>query len=208
LITKNDSFPILNLPRNKRHCIGPEKDFLVEFDYNAMDLRVLLGLSETPQPDVDIHDWIRREVFSNQISREESKKKIFSWLYGKKIVEAVKFEKIFSKKNICNKFYRGGKVINRYKRSIQCDSDFFALNYIVQSTANDLFFEQMYKIKTLLKEYNSKILFCIHDCFVLDFDKSEVFLLKKIKNILESTDFGKFKVNIKIGTNYGDMRSQ
>ena len=66
----------------------------------------------------------------------------------------------------------------------------------------------MYKIKTLLREYNSKILFCIHDCFVLDFDKSEVFLLKKIKNILESTDLGKFKVNIKIGTNYGDMRSQ
>tara|TARA_R110002110_G_scaffold202682_3_gene413793 strand:- start:37515 stop:38504 length:990 start_codon:yes stop_codon:yes gene_type:complete len=208
LATNGDSFPILSLPRNQRHCIKPEKDFLVEFDYNAMDLRVLLGLSDMPQPKVDIHDWIRREVFSNSISRDESKKAVFSWLYGKKIPEASKFERIFNKENICDKFYRDGKVKNLYGRNIQCDSDFFAMNYIVQSTANDLFFEQLYQVRDLLQEQSSKIMFCIHDCFVLDFDKTEFSLLKRIKGILEDTDLGKFKVNIKIGKSYGDMRSQ
>ena len=183
LATNGDSFPILSLPRNQRHCIKPEKDFLVEFDYNAMDLRVLLGLSDMPQPKVDIHDWIRREVFSNSISRDESKKAVFSWLYGKKIPEASKFERIFNKENICDKFYRDGK-------------------------ANDLFFEQLYQVRDLLQEQSSKIMFCIHDCFVLDFDKTEFSLLKRIKGILEDTDLGKFKVNIKIGKSYGDMRSQ
>ena len=106
-----------------------KKDFLVEFDYNAMDLRVLLGLSGAEQPNVDIHDWVRKEVFFNKISREQSKKNIFSWLYGKKTPEAGKFEKIFNKKDICDEFYANGEVRNLYKRSIQCDSDFFALNY-------------------------------------------------------------------------------
>ena len=59
-----------------------------------------------------------------------------------------------------------------------------------------------------MQEQSSKIMFCIHDCFVLDFDKTEFSLLKRIKGILEDTDLGKFKVNIKIGKSYGDMRSQ
>jgi len=208
LATKSNSFPILNLPKERRVCITPKKDLLVEFDYNAMDLRVLLGLSNARQPDVDIHDWIRKEVFLDTISREESKKKAFSWLYGKRIPEAAKFEKIFNKDKICEEFYEDGQIKNLYDRVIQCDSDFFALNYVVQSTANDLFFEQVYKVKERLGLHNSKILFCIHDCLVLDVDKTELHLLKEVREILENTRLGKFKINIKAGKNYGDMRAQ
>jgi len=66
----------------------------------------------------------------------------------------------------------------------------------------------VYKVKERLGLHNSKILFCIHDCLVLDVDKTELHLLKEVREILENTRLGKFKINIKAGKNYGDMRAQ
>ena len=74
------SFPILNLPKNFRKVLKPSNDFLVEFDYNAAELRTMLALMEMAQPQEDIHNWNIRHIFKDGCSREEAKKRAFDTL--------------------------------------------------------------------------------------------------------------------------------
>jgi len=56
LTTMPQTFPILTLHRDFRGCLHPQEDWFLELDYNAAEVRTLLGLSGTPQPTGDIHD--------------------------------------------------------------------------------------------------------------------------------------------------------
>ena len=49
--------------------------------------------------------------------------------------------------------------------------------------------------------------FGIHDNIVLDIADDEKRLLREIVNIFSNTDYGLFKVNIKVGNDYGDMKT-
>jgi DNA polymerase I-like protein with 3'-5' exonuclease and polymerase domains len=81
-----------------------------------------------------------------------------------------------------------------------------ALNYILQSTAADLFFKQMNKVWKLLKNRKSKIVFCMHDSLVIDYCEEDNDILMKLKRAFSDTDLGNFVVNVSVGKNYGEMK--
>ena len=83
-----------------------------------------------------------------------------------------------------------------------------ALNYIVQSTAAELTLKQALKIDYLLRTRatGSNISFLIHDAIIIDMKKEDLPLLESLVSLMQSTNFGKFKINIKKGENLGSLR--
>ena len=80
-----------------------------------------------------------------------------------------------------------------------------ALNYIIQSTTAELTLLQAIKINHLLKTKAAKsfISCIIHDSIVIDYHDDDRHLLQ-IRNLMSSTKFGKFGVNISEEENLGD----
>jgi DNA polymerase I-like protein with 3'-5' exonuclease and polymerase domains len=175
----------------------------MELDYNACELRVLLALNGHKQPEMDLHDWNRENIFDNKYDRKEAKQKIFSWLYDNKVNE--KASKYYDKNIVKEKFYKNGKVTNYYDREIDCDEQ-HSINYIVQSTASDMFLRRVLEIDKLLKGRKSKIAFMIHDSLIIDLCKEDRDLITEIEQAFSNTELGTFKTNISLGKNFGDMR--
>ena len=74
MTTQSNSFPILTLDKSYRSVLKPNSDWFVELDYNAAELRVLLGLSGKEQPEGDLHKWNVENVYKGEITREQAKK--------------------------------------------------------------------------------------------------------------------------------------
>jgi len=203
LATQKNSFPILTMNKDCRFLLSPTNELFMELDYNACELRVLLALSEHEQPSTDLHVWNQEHVFENKYDRKECKVKIFSWLYDNKINERA--SKYYDKQKVKDKYWKDGKVTNFYGREIECDEE-HALNYIVQSTASDMFLRQVLKVNKLLEGRKSKIAFMIHDSLIIDLAKEDRQLLGEIEKTFSETDFGAFKTNISAGKTFGEMR--
>lgn len=203
LTTQKNSFPILTMNKDCRFLLSPTNDMFLELDYNACELRVLLALNEHQQPIEDLHIWNQEHVFEGKYDRSESKLKIFSWLYDVKVNELA--NKYYDKEKIKNKYWKDGKVINYYGREMECDEQ-HAVNYIIQSTASDMFLRQALKVNRLLEGRKSKIAFMIHDSLTIDVAKEDRDLLEDIQEVFSETDFGKFKTNVSAGKNFGNMR--
>ena len=206
LVTEKHSFPVLNLPKGQRKVVESRHGFLLEIDYNAMEPRVLLGLNGVEQPTHDVHSWISNNLFGKSMDRDSSKIELFRWMYGGEVRASSKLDRIFNKEKILSRFYEDGEIKTVYGRTVECERPYLAMSYIIQSTSNDLFFEQIYKVRELLREYKSQLYFCVHDSIVLDMFEDETFLIEQIVNILEDTRFGKFKVQAKTGQNYGELK--
>jgi len=204
LTTDRHSFPILTMNKELRTCIKPQNDVFVELDYNAAELRVLLGLLEQKQPEQDLHTWISESVFDNKFDRETTKKKVFSWLYNPK-ARNKKLNERFCRQEILSKFHRDGSVITPYSRTIPVGED-KALNYLIQSTSSDMLLNSAIKLDKVLGGRKSFISFCIHDSVVLDMSSEDRELLTQCISEFSSTKFGKIKTNISLGKNFGQMR--
>ena len=209
MASEQDSFPILTLDKKNRGIIEPTNNYLLELDYNAFEPRVLLSLTGEKQPDIDLHEWNRENIFHG-MDREESKKKLLTWLYDERSTTTLldpqtsKLYQFYDKISVKNKYYKNGVVTNYYGRKMSSDKE-HALNYIIQSTGSDTFLRQAIKINNLLKGKKSFIKFLIHDSIVFDMDSGENDLLKTICSEFENTELGKFKISKKIGKNYGNM---
>ena len=202
LATAANSFPILTINKESRSIIEPQNDLFLELDYNSAELRVAFALMKMDQPTIDIHDWILQNVFENKITREKSKEKAFAWLYNAKASNK-KLEKLFDKQKILDYYYDGKFVNTFYDRRIEVD-DRKALNYVIQSTTSDLVLKQAIKINKLFEK--SFIAFIIHDSIVIDVDRADQGKLNEIIDVFSNTDFGRFKTNVALGKNFGNMR--
>jgi hypothetical protein len=210
LTTKKDSFPILTMDKAYRDILSPNNDFFLELDFNAAELRCLLALNGQPQPDGDIHEWHREKInniYSENLTREEIKVKMFSWLYGGEsaTLGMPEIENFYNKVGTVEKYWDGQYVNNPFGRKIECDR-FRALNFIIQSTTSDIFLRKAIKIKNALKGKKSYIMGLIHDSMVIDFSGEDREILKSLIDEFSNTEFGKFKVNVKAGKSYGSLK--
>ena len=205
LSTYPSSFPILTLNKEYRRILEPTNDLFLEFDYNAFELRVLLALSGKQQPVDDMHSWNIQNIFKSTTTRDEAKKRMFAWLYNPDSSDC-SLDQYYEKDKILKENYDGTRVETIFKRKIESDN-FHALNYLIQSTASDLFLEQVYKVFKLLKNKKSYVAMLIHDSMIIDFSKEDCELLEEVKKLFMNTRFGEFKTGVKIGHNLLDLRS-
>ncbi len=82
-----------------------------------------------------------------------------------------------------------------------------ALNYIIQSTTAELVLQQVIKIDKMLESMNTFIAFTIHDNVVLDMPFEERYNIPMLVEEFSNTGLGKFLVNVKAGTNFGNLRT-
>ena len=204
LTTRRESFPILTLPKNFRHLVLPNNDLYIELDYNSAEMRTALALSGRPQPNIDIHSFLKDEIYEDKYTRDEVKQKVFAWLYNPK-ARNKKLSEYIKKENILKQHYNSGIVTTPFNREIAVEED-KALNYLVQSTTSDMFLTQAIKIHDIIKNSNSEIAFCVHDSLVIDMSKQDQGLLQEIISTFEDTDLGRFKVNVSMGKSFGAMR--
>jgi hypothetical protein len=203
LTTKKGSFPILTLDRDYRSVVVPNNDFFLELDFNGAELRCLLGLSGLEQPKDDIHAWNVKNVYKDSITREEAKKRIFAWLYNLESKDLMS-NRAYDRDSLLEKYFDGEHIHNPFGRKIKCDK-FHAINFLIQSTASDIFLRRAIEINKLLKGKNTKIAGLIHDSMLIDFSNKDKHLIPEIIKTFQDTDLGSFKVNKSIGLNFGNM---
>ena len=204
LTTTQGTFPILTMDKKYRSVLRPNNDYFVEFDVNAAELRTLLALSGQAQPQEDIHEWNVKNVYDGLVTREEAKQRIFAWLYNPNSKDDLA-SRAHNREAVVKKHFNGSEVITSFDRRIPAD-DHHALNYIIQSTFNDLFLRRVLKAWELLKDKASTIAFVVHDSVVVDLNKDDKHLIPEIREILRETDLGAFPVNVRAGKDLGSMR--
>ena len=202
---KEGSFPVLNIKTENKTVLLPQNDWFVEIDFNGAEIRTLLSLSGLKQPQKDIHAWNIENIFSKVKTREGAKKKFFAWLYNSEQKDT-KIEEFYNKNKVLQKYYNGSEILTPFGRRIESD-DFHALNYLLQSSSSDNCMTQVNKIHGFLRNMKSNVAFAVHDSVVIDLSYDERHLLPQIKEVFEDTKLGKFPVGIKIGKNYGELRS-
>ena len=69
-----------------------------------------------------------------------------------------------------------------------------------------MFLRQAIKVNNLLKEKKSFTTALIHDSMVIDFSKEDKECLNELIDIFSNTDVGVFRVNVSLGTNFGNMK--
>ena len=204
LSTTKDSFPILTMNKLFRGIIKANNDFLIELDFNAAELRTLLSLCGEDQPQEDLHDWNLKKLYKGKGTREEAKKKIFSWLYNPDSESGVA-DKFYDREYVKMIYWNEDKVHTPFQRVIPCD-EHHCISYIIQSTCSDNTLRQMIKLWKLLEGRKSYVAFTMHDSVVVDFSKEDRDLLYDILMEFKETDLGEYVINVKCGENYGEMR--
>jgi hypothetical protein len=204
MTTRKGYFPILTLDSSYRSILKPTNDYFVELDYNAAELRVLLGLSGKEQPTGDIHKWNMDNVYRGVGSRDEAKKRIFAWLYNPQSKDLLS-SRYYDREGILNKYWNGHTIATPMNRTIQADKH-HALNYLIQSTTSDIVLSRAFKIADKLKDKNSFISFTLHDSIVIDCEDDDRKLIGDLLELFSQTPFGKFEVNLSAGRSYGKMR--
>ena len=204
LTTIKNSFPILTLDKEFRSIVKPKNDYFVELDFNAAELRTLLSLQGKEQPEEDMHQWNIKNVFRGKVTRDDAKRRIFAWLYNQESKDEL-CELAYDRKSVVQKYFTQGQVTTFWDKVIP-SAERTALNYIIQSTCAENVLRQMIKISNYLKGSKSYVAFPIHDSVVLDLSVEDKEKLPELLNIFSDTELGKFKVNVSVGNDFGNLK--
>lgn len=204
LSTRKHSFPIMTLAKKYREVVKPTNDWLFELDFNAAELRTALGLLGYPQPSIDLHQWNIKHLFNGTKDRENAKRSAFAALYNPHSPESP-VTALYDRKKLKSLYFKDNKVMNPFHRVIECDED-HAISYLIQSTAADVLFEQMYAVWEFLKNKKSFLKFCNHDSIVIDLAEEDQYLVNDMKEVFCKTRFGRFKINCEGGRDWLNMK--
>ena len=204
LTTEKHSFPILTMDKKFRKILKPTNDWFVEMDYNAAELRVMLGLLKQSQPHIDLHEHNSYHIFDGKLTRDDAKKRIFSWLYNPNANDDA-LSKIYDRDSLVDSYWNGEAVTTAYHRIIPSD-EYHALNYLLQSTCSDLILNKAIVISEMLKGKKTKIAFIIHDSIVFDYSNDDGDFINTIYWEFQDTPFGRFVTNASGGKNFGEMK--
>ena len=201
--TSGRSFPVLNLDKKFKEMVVPNNDLFLVLDYNGAEARTLLALSGNPQPAGDIHAWTAKLAARGFTTRDEMKQRFFAWLYNPESEDHMLSR--YYNKNIYKNFYNGGVVKTPFGREMRVEEK-KALNYLIQSTTNDIVIESAQKINKKLASNKTCLAFLVHDSIILDVHKDDRDIIMDIIKEIEQTRFGSLKCNASLGKNYGDLR--
>jgi hypothetical protein len=209
LTVTDRSFPILNLAKELRDVIEPTNDWFVELDLNAAEMRIALALAGQKQPDGDLHDICRKEVFNDEVTRSEAKTIATKWLYSSSSEDVKKYDaalsKFYNKEKLLSEYWKNGYVYTPYGRKIEADLH-HAISYLNQSTLIDMWHRQLIKADDMLVGKQSFLAFPLHDCGLFDIKEDEKNMLPDLIKTLSDTEYGNFPVGVKIGSDYGNMK--
>jgi hypothetical protein len=204
LTTEKNSFPILTLNKNLRHCVKPQNDIFLELDFNAAELRTLLGLLGEAQPEQDMHTWISENVFGGKLDRDQTKKKVFAWLYNPKS-QNKKLNQYLNREKVQQLYHIGGEVRTPFGRDILVAEE-KAVNYLIQSTSSDMLLTSAMNVDKMLKGRKSFLSFCIHDSIVIDLSAEDRDMVEILQKEFAKTIFGDLRVNLSLGKDFGEMK--
>jgi hypothetical protein len=197
------SFPLLTMPKELRAMIYPHNKWFLALDYNGAEIRTMLSLLGKEQPGYDIHDWNVKNLFNNEVSRDEAKKKFFAWLYNPNSNEIV--SDLYDREKILDKYWHNETLTTEYNREMKVDQN-KALNYCLQSTCADTISERMIAVSKFLKDKKSRLAFSIHDELVIDLSDDERYMIPELIELFSNNKLGKFLTNVRVGKNLGDLR--
>ena len=203
LTTKRGSFPILNLKKELKNHVLPQNDVFLELDFNAAEVRTLLALQNIEQPEEDIHEWNIKNIFKQEMSREKAKQKLFAWLYNP---ESTSIDsEVYDRQSILERYYVEEQIQTPFGRTITAPPA-KALNYLLQSSSSDNTIDRFNKISRYLSGSRSHVMAVVHDSVIIDLHKDDRRMIPMLKQIFEDTKLGKFKVNVSLGKNLGQMK--
>jgi len=204
------SFPILSCSKDERKKIAPisEDHVLVEFDFNAFEIRTLLALCNIDQPNEDLYGILH--IKQDHLTRTEFKQNLIASLYSNR-PERTPLNSIIQKRHLKRRFpLIDGVVVNPFGKKMESDN-YHYYSRLLQSTAAYILFQQMYVLQMYLINNKSKsnIAFCIHDSVCMNVHKDELNLVPEFRNILSLVKIknydGKFMMKMKIGKTYETM---
>lgn len=183
---------ILNLRRDARKILTSrfEGGSIVQYDFSALEARIVLYEAGMRCDHVDLYDFLSKEIFKGKMPRNAIKQAIISELYGqskfalgeslsigngkvldnfvKKIKTYFDFEKLM--KRVKDGFVKTGYVVNRYKRRIPIEEplDHILFNSYVQATGVEV---SLLGFEELCQNHvpaNAVPIFLLHDALLLD----------------------------------------
>lgn len=204
LTTHKESFPILTMKKEYRKLLKPTNDWFVSFDFNGAEVRTFLALAGNEQPQEDIHEWNRRNLYNSEgLDRKSAKKAFFTAFYN--AYDESLNGTVYDRNAVLTKYYDGEAVRTPMNRTISTD-EWKAFNYLIQSTTSDLTLDRAVAIDRVLEGKKSKVAFIIHDEVVLDIADDEKYIIPDLKDTFSNTLLGKYLTNVEAGKNFGDMR--
>ena len=215
----NINFAALNKSTGIRGMIIPSSDYLIEYDYDSMHVRLAANLISFDLPGGNLHEYFGRFYFKTPVLGEDNyvKSKNITWqlLYGNinnEYLQIPFFKAIHAYRNsLWSSFVKNGYIeMPLSKRKIKRDNFDIKMtpnilfNYLLQGYETEYNSLMLMNIFKYLYKKKSKLILYTYDSFLFDYDKEDgKQFLDDIGNILNKDNL---RSSIKFGKNYHNMK--
>lgn len=206
---------------------------IVVFDYTSFEARIALYFSGDEKfinefHNKDIHMHTASIIFGNvPITREnrDFAKSINNHiLYGASkntVIQKISYlnnpEEVYynikqflapllkKSEELHNMFSEKGYIINPWGTIVRPEKDFASFNNFLQSSAVEIIVDQLYKIKRYLSNYQSQLLFQVHDSLVFDIHPKEAKIIRDLAKLIMCYNDMFFNISYSSGYDYKNL---